>query len=199
LEEAHMSNTPFRVLAGLAVAAALVLVAPAATAQDVTYNAMPNTDWAKFKTYKWVKIEGAQYPDEITDAQVKSAIDTQLAAKGLTKSDTDSADLYVGYQVAVNQEKEWTAYGMGGGPAWGWGPGYRGYGYGGGMATATSSTINIGTLGLDMYDRAAKQLVWRGSASKTLDPKAKPEKRQKNLAKAVAKMLKNYPPPPQKT
>jgi hypothetical protein len=36
--------------------------------------------------------------------------------------------------------------------------------------------------------------VWRCAASKTLDQKAKPEKQQKNLTKAVAKMLKNYPP-----
>ena len=186
-----------RVCAGFTLAAALVLGATAAAAQDVRFNAMPNTDWSKFKTYKWVKIEGAQYPDDITDSQIKSAIDAQLATKGLTKSD-GQADLLVGYQVAVDKEKEWTAYGMGGGPAWGWGPGY-GYGYGGGMATATSSTIHIGTLGVDMYDPAAKQLVWRGSASKTLDPKAKPEKRQKNLGKAMAKMFKNYPPPAKKT
>jgi len=49
-------------------------------------------------------------------------------------------------------------------------------------------------LDLTMYDPAAKQLVWRGVASKTLDPKAKPEKKQKNIAKAVAKLLKKYPP-----
>jgi hypothetical protein len=30
--------------------------------------------------------------------------------------------------------------------------------------------------------------------SKTIDPKAKPEKQQKNLAKAVKKLLKDYPP-----
>jgi hypothetical protein len=34
--------------------------------------------------------------------------------------------------------------------------------------------------------------------SKTIDPKAKPEKQQKNLAKAVTKLLKNYPPPVKK-
>jgi hypothetical protein len=62
------------------------------------------------------------------------------------------------------------------------------------MTTATTSTINIGMLVLDMYDPAAKQLVWRGKASKTIDENAKPDKRQKNLAKAAAKMLKNYPP-----
>jgi hypothetical protein len=36
--------------------------------------------------------------------------------------------------------------------------------------------------------------VFRSTASKTLDTKAKPEKQQKNLAKAVTKMLKDYPP-----
>jgi hypothetical protein len=46
-----------------------------------------------------------------------------------------------------------------------------------------------------MNDSAKHDLVWRGVASKTIDPKAKPEKRQKNLDKAVAKLLKNYPPP----
>jgi hypothetical protein len=45
-----------------------------------------------------------------------------------------------------------------------------------------------------MYDPAMKQLVWRGSATKTIDPKADPEKRQKNLQKAMQKLLKNYPP-----
>jgi hypothetical protein len=45
-----------------------------------------------------------------------------------------------------------------------------------------------------MYASGEKKLVWRGTASKTLDPKAKPEKRQKNLQKGVAKLLKNYPP-----
>jgi hypothetical protein len=39
-----------------------------------------------------------------------------------------------------------------------------------------------------MYDATQKDLVWRGVVSKTLDPKAKPDKRQKNLDKAVAKL-----------
>lgn len=45
-----------------------------------------------------------------------------------------------------------------------------------------------------MYDRADKRLVWRGKVSKTIDPKAKPDKRQKNIQKAIEKLLKNYPP-----
>jgi hypothetical protein len=62
------------------------------------------------------------------------------------------------------------------------------------MATAQSSTIDVGTLVLDMYDPTTKQLVWTGRATKTLDPGAKQEKQQKNLDKAMQKLLKNYPP-----
>jgi len=62
------------------------------------------------------------------------------------------------------------------------------------MGSATSSTINIGTLVLDMYDPGTKQLVWTGNATKTIDPSSNQEKNTKNLNKAMAKLLKNYPP-----
>jgi hypothetical protein len=61
--------------------------------------------------------------------------------------------------------------------------------------TVTSETIHVGTLNLDFYDVATKKQVWRGEASKTLKMEKKPEKVQKNLNKAMAKLLKNYPPP----
>jgi hypothetical protein len=150
--------------------------------QDVRSNYMPGTDFSKYHTYKWVPIEGGTNPNQIVDAQIKQAIDAQLATKGFSKSDNEKADLYVAYQVAVNQQKQWNAYGMGGGVRWG------------GMGTATSSTINVGTLALDMYDPTAKQLVWRGTATKTLDPSKSQEKNQKNLNKAMQKLLKDFPP-----
>jgi hypothetical protein len=46
-----------------------------------------------------------------------------------------------------------------------------------------------------MYTPASHKLVWRGVARKTLDPNASDEKRQKNLDRAVTKLMKNYPPP----
>jgi Domain of unknown function (DUF4136) len=171
----------------LTVVAILLVTCGFARAQDVTYNAAPGTDFSKFKTYKWVSISGVEYPNQIVDQQIKQSIDSQLASKGLTKVDADTADLYVGYQVSITQEHQWNAYGGGG------------FRMGGGMATATSSTIQIGTLGVDFYDQAGKQLVWRGSATKTLNPPKDPEKKQRNLDKAVAKLLKNFPPPPPKS
>ena len=58
----------------------------------------------------------------------------------------------------------------------------------------TTSTIEIGTLTIGLFDPATKQLVWRGSASKTLDIKKDPDKNYRNLEKAMAKLFKNYPP-----
>jgi hypothetical protein len=152
-------------------------------AQDVRTNYMPGTDFAKYHTYKWVVIKGRGAPDQILDAQIKQAIDTQLNAKGLTKVEGDKADLLVGYQVAVAKEREWNGS-------------RTGFGFPGGLesGTATSSTITVGTLILDVYDPAAKQLVWTGSASKSIDSSKDPQKIQKNLNKAMQKLMKDFPP-----
>ena len=164
----------------LAAALALLTAAPL-VAQDVKYNSMPGVDFSKFHTYKWVPIEGGSHPNQIMDQEIKQAVDSQLASKGLTKTDSEKADLYVGYQIAVDQERQWNAWGTG-------------RGFGGGMGSATSSTISIGTLVLDMYDPGTKQLVWTGNATKTIDPSSNQEKNMKNLNKAMEKLLKNYPP-----
>jgi hypothetical protein len=175
--------------------ALLLSLAGGCLGQDVRYNFDKNTDFSRFRTYKWVSIKNADQVNALVDKQVRSALDAELAKKGLTRVDRDDADLYIGYQTAIGQEKQFNSYST----DWGYGGGwYRGGWYGGmggsSMTTGETSTIYSGQLVLDMYDSANKDLVWRGVVSKTLDPKAKPEKQQKNLSKAIAKLLKNYPP-----
>src|SRR6185436_4347953 len=141
--------------------------------------------------------------NQILDSQIMQAIDSQLALKGLTKTDSEAADLYVCYQAAVNQQTQWNSYSTDMGGGWGYGRwgGWGGYGgYGGGMSTTTvtSSTINIGTLNVDMYDLATKNQIWRGAASKTLGSGKDPAKVQRNIGKAMEKLFKKYPPPVKK-
>ena len=170
----------------------LLAGAGGALAQEVRYNFDKSADFTAFKTYKWVVIKGATQLGDLAERQVKAAVDAELALKGLSQTDSDNADLYIGYQAGVGQEKQYTSFDTG----WGYGPGWYGGGWyrgGGGMTTGQTSTIYIGQLALDMYS-PPHVLVWRGAASKTLDPKASPDKQHKNLQKAVAKMLKNYPP-----
>ena len=177
----------------------LSLLAVSGFAQDVRYNFDKGANFSAFKTYKWVKVKDAAPVNQLVEQQLVSAIDAELAKKGLTKTDDDKADLYVAYQVTIGQEKEFSSYSSDFGYGAGWGRGWYGGGMGSTMTTGQTTTIHIGEVALDMYSSAAKQLVWRGTASKTLDPKAKPDKRQKNLVKGVAKLLKNYPPPPAKS
>jgi hypothetical protein len=171
----------------------LLLAATTSFAQDVRYNFDKNTDFSKFRTYRWVIIKDAPTANDLVTKQIREAVENELATKGLTKIEDDSANLFIGYQAGVSQEKEFTSFNSN----WGYGGGWYGggwYGPGGGMTTGSTSTIYVGQLAVDMYDSANHDLVWRGVASKTLDPKAKPEKQQKNMAKAVKKLLKNYPP-----
>ena len=191
-----MKMKPSKNVLIVAAAAVLLLWCVPASAQDVKYNFLPGTDFAKYKTYKWARVPKVEYPDQILDGQIMQAIDAQLALKGLSKTEGDSPDLYVCYQAAVRQEQQWNSYStdMGG---WGYGRWGGWGGYGGGMSntTTTSETIRIGTLDVDMYDVAAKNQIWKGQASKTLGSGKDPEKVNKNLSKAMAKLFKKYPPP----
>ena len=124
-------------------------------------------------------IKDADHANQLVEKQIRDAVEAELAKKGLQKTDSDSADLYVAYQTALNTEKQFTSYNTG----WEYGPGWGGGWYGGGMGstmtTGSTSTIYVGQLDIDMYESAKKELVWRGTVSKTIDPK----------------LLKNYPPP----
>src|SRR4051812_11206689 len=93
--------------------------ATSAAAQDVRYNFDKSANFSGFKTYKWVTIKGAQQLADLPDKQVKAAVDAELGKKGLRKSESDTADLYIGYQAGVGTEKEYTSFDTG----YGYGPG----------------------------------------------------------------------------
>lgn len=160
-------------------------------AQKVHYNFDEEAEFSSYGTYRWVDIDEGEKVDEITDRQIRAAIDAELARKGLAKTGSEDADLCIGYQVAMNSEKRYTSYNSG----WGYGAGWRRGGWGGGLTTGQTSTISVGTVALDIYDAKAERLVWRGEATKALNPTSNPEKREKRLAKGASKLLKNYPPP----
>ena len=165
-------------------------------AQKVQYNYLPGTDFSKYKTYKWVRVEKGSYPNQLLDEQIRRSIDAQFRTKGLTMVADDSpSDLAVVYQVAIDKSQEWNAYSTGGG-YWGWG----GWGGWGGMTSTSvySTTITTGSLDLDIYDVSQRKQIWRGEATKSLGQPKDPAKLQKNIDKATEKLLKNYPPPVKK-
>jgi hypothetical protein len=152
-------------------------------AQSVKTSWVPGTDFSKYHAYIWVAIKGGEHADPNVDAQIKQSIDSQLAAKGLVKTD-GPADLNVDYQVALSKVQTWQTYEDWGSAAL----------LDGRIPQRRKVTLNVGTLVVDIYDAAVRGLIWTSSAEKTIDPNSSREDRQKILDKAVKSMLKGFPP-----
>lgn len=182
--------------------ALLLLAAVNTVAQDVRYDFDWEAHFKEFKTYRWIEIKDSPKIGELREEEIKDAVDAQLAKKHLTKSNSDTADLYIAYQVAVDAGRQIASYNT----AWRYGPGWN-YGglygswYGGWYGFFHTSdgpnpTIYPGQLALDMYDSKNQHLVWRGVVSNTIDPAAPPTVQKRTLHKTATKLLKKYPPPP---
>lgn len=152
-------------------------------AQNVTTSHVPGIDFSKYHTYTWVVIKGGEHPDPSVDAHIKQLIDSQLAAKGLTKT-AGAADLGVDYQLAVSKVQTWQTYED-------WGSAAPGDAR---LPMRKKVTIDKGTLVIDIYDMPAKHLVWTGDAKKTIDPNSSREAKQKIIDKAVKALLGDFPP-----
>jgi uncharacterized protein DUF4136 len=194
-----MRQKPRNWTARFGAALVLALVACSVTyAQDVRTNYMPGTDFSKYRSYAWVdEVQGVPAvggrPDQILDAQVKQAIDSQMAAKGLTKvADGGKPDLLLGYQLMIDREKQINGFGDSWGGWGGWGGPWGGNSFG--SFSASTSTNYVGTFVIGMYDPAARKLVWIGGAQHAIEPSKKPEKNQERLNKGAQKLLKSFPP-----
>jgi hypothetical protein len=172
---------------GLACLAAIV--PSVVSAQKTTYDFDKSASFAQYRTYSMKN--GTPTGQPLVDKRIVAAIESELAAKGFTKNDT-APDVFVVFHMAFDEEKDISTFSSGpiyGGYGWGWGGGWG--------STTTDVRVReilIGTLAIDMVDANKKEVVWRGLGSKEVDTNAKPEKRDSNITKAVAKIMKNYPP-----
>jgi hypothetical protein len=165
-------------------AAAVALLLPSlALAQKTSYDYDKATNFAAYRTY--ALKDGTKVGNSLIDNRIVEAIESEMAAKGLTKDDT-KPDVFVTYHMAFDKEKDITAWSSGYGP--------YGWHYGMGSTDVQVRQILIGTLVIDMADAQRKEVVWRGVGVKEIDTQAKPEKRDKNIREAVKNICKNYPP-----
>jgi hypothetical protein len=171
-------------IATLVGTAGLALLSTSAFAQDVTYDYDKTADFSRLKTYAWA--QGASVNDELNHKRIIAAVEAQLAAKGFTKVEaSENPDVLVAYSARFGRDVQVTGYSTG----WGgtrWGPGRTG-------SARVEETVT-GALSVDIVDAKTKSILWRGIARKDLDVDASPEKRNKNINKAMEKLFKNYPP-----
>ena len=173
-----------------ASAMAILLLPAVAAAQKTSYDFDKTAAFSTFKTY--ALKDGTNVGQKLIDDRIVAAIDKELAAKGMTRS--DNPDVFVVYHVAFDKEKDISTYSSG----YGGGYGAYGWGWGGGWGGGTTSTqvrdILIGTLVIDIADAKKAQVAWRGMGVKEVQTQASPEKRDKSINEAVKKIFKNYPP-----
>jgi hypothetical protein len=163
-----------------------LVLAGALLAQSVKTDYDHNANFSQYKTYSWEKV---QTKDPLQVDRIKSAVNSALAAKGMTEVPSGGDVEVFAIETTQNQQVLNTFYdGFGGGRRRG------GFGGGFGDATTTTETYQVGTLVVDLFDAKTEGLLWRSSASDTLSDKA--DKNTKNLDKGVNKMFKHFPPAP---
>jgi hypothetical protein len=165
-----------------ATTACLALLGTIVCAQSVTYDFDRSANFTRFKTYAWVR--GSDLSDQLNHQRIVRAVDAQLSARGFSKVEAAAnPDVLVAYHASFDRNLEINASGLGG---------YRLAGPRSG--TARVEEIVVGTLAIDLVDGQTRNIVWRGMATKELDAKASPEKKEKNINRAAEKIFKNYPP-----
>src|SRR5687767_4677410 len=88
---------------------AAIIFSTVASAQKVNSYTAPGVSFGQYKTYNWQRAEKASYPDRATDEAFIRSIDAELAKRGLTRVETEDADLVATYQIAIMADMEWSA------------------------------------------------------------------------------------------
>ena len=147
-------------------------------AQTVKTDYDRTTNFSKYKTYSWHKVEvkNALWVDRI-----KNAVNDELAKKGWTQV-AAGGDVSIG-AIGITRDHATleSAYnGM---------DGFRWEGFGHDYVLEQQPE---GTLAVSIFDNETKKLVWVGTSINAISDKS--DKNIKNLDKGVQEMFEHFPP-----
>ena len=165
--------------ATMALCLGLALWGAAAGAAEIKVNYDWQTDFTRYQTWRWRK--GTPAPDPVADKQLRDAIESRLAARGLLRVER-RGDLDVVYHVAVENKI-----------------GVENLGYKQPFFEGRATRIrylSLGTLVLDMIDASSGKVVWRGEAHDTTTPATAPAPRaiERMIDEGIAQLLQDFPP-----
>lgn len=177
----------------IVLAAALALTACSTMKSSSDYD--PKVNFNQIKSYAWVdkrNDDTTYHLDGLMDQRVRSAIESQLQLKGITKTRAEQADVLVNYFTKVDKKIDVDTFNTNFGYNPYYGPGWA---WGGNMHTQTTvREYEVGTLVVDLVDRSSGQLIWRGSVADTVRNKNTPEERIEVVNRAIAEVMTHYPP-----
>jgi hypothetical protein len=163
----------------LTVATVAIVACASSITTSVDYDR--SVDFSRYRTYGWLP---SRIGNDIFEKRLTAAIDRELAARGLVRS--DRPDLLVAIHGRLSKEVQYTAYDAG------WGYGWRRWGARG-PTTVRRQEVPVGTLVVDLVDAGEKELVWRGTATSAIDTTASVEKREAAVRESVGKLFAEYP------
>ncbi len=141
-------------------------------------------DFTEFKSYGFTEDDLEVAIGQNYRSTILSAVEKELIAKGLSKS--DDPDLLVNVHIKTQQVVETNAASQ---------VGYGSYG----LKTANSGAYaqydkyTEGSMFIIMADNDTKIIIWEGVGTKIVDESATGEEREENLTKIVQEILSNYP------
>lgn len=182
---------PRRARSVLPCVALLALAACAGSDVRVSWDRDESFAFPAYRTWSWLErpvpesIDPRLYAPEL-DARVRREVERALAARGYERVDA-GGDFGVRYHVAVEEMVDVQTINE-----------YYGYGAGlgaspSGGTTTYTRTWEQGTLILDVVDRDAARLVWRGSAQAEIHPGADSAHRDERVRRAVEGILSGFP------
>ena len=159
---------------------------------SVNYDYDTSASFTGYRTYGWLGGEGqvpatgsgAALSGDLLDKRIHDAVEYEMGQRGITR-DAESPDVLVKYHIGAQDKVQVTD----------WGYRYSDYywGYGGRQIDVYQYTQ--GTLVIDIVDAKTKTLVWRGSATGTVDGQQRsPEEMQQRVNNVVAQIMANFPP-----
>jgi hypothetical protein len=169
----------------------LALLFPGCSSIDVNHDFDPDANFYQYTTYGWLEqpttssgsAREATMQNQLLDKRIKNAVNAQMTIKGFTQT-ASNPELLLKYHTGVQDRIDVTD----------WGYTYHGRYWGWQDRDISVYNYTEGTLILDFIDSKTKELVWRASATATVDPNATPEQRDKLVNEAAAKMIEKYPP-----
>lgn len=164
---------------------ALALLA-ACSSISTNFDYDQEADFGAFSSYDWIAPPEGSNASPLVYNRVVKAVDEEFAARGYTR-DTEQPDFLIAAHLGSQSKLSVVDWG------YTYHSSYHDYG-GVGRRDLDVREYEEGTLVLDIVRGEGKDLVWRGTARKTIDQSATPNQITKTVNEAVMKLLKGFPP-----
>lgn len=149
----------------------------------------PDADFTRYRTFAWLPLAAAPPDDQTTgdralDKRIYEAIEGEMQRKGYSHAASDASDLLLTYRLLRTngyQEPQLP---------------YQAQWHRGAYVEAlhaSPDTYQRGTLIIDVVDRPARELVWRGSASARLQLHTSYDATVKRARAAIEQTLARFP------